>query len=123
MKSTFDPNEKEEKKLANLKEESTKIGVSKEINEAQRRYIVQANALNDTKDYSNALIMYQKAIEVNKISYPNAYFNMALIYAESNQYYQAIFAMKQYLILVPDAEDARKAQDKIYEWELNIVKL
>ena len=94
------------------------IGVSKEINEAQRRYIVQANALNDTKDYSNALIMYQKAIEVNKISYPNAYFNMALIYAESNQYYQAIFAMKQYLILAPDAEDARKAQDKIYEWEI-----
>jgi len=26
--------------------------------------------------------------------------------------------MKKYLILYPDAPDARAAQDKIYEWEL-----
>jgi hypothetical protein len=25
--------------------------------------------------------------------------------------------MKKYLMLVPDAADAREAQDKIYEWE------
>jgi tetratricopeptide (TPR) repeat protein len=123
LKLTFDPNEKEELKLAKLKDEATKTSVTKEITEEQRKYIVQANYFNDAKDYTNALIMYQKAIAVNKVSYPNAYFNMALIYAELNQYYQAKFAMKQYLILAPDAEDARKAQDKIYEWELNIEKI
>jgi len=30
--------------------------------------------------------------------------------------------MKKYLMLVPDAEDARGAQDKIYEWEAWIQK-
>jgi hypothetical protein len=28
--------------------------------------------------------------------------------------------MKKYLMLVPEAEDARAAQDKIYEWEAEI---
>jgi len=28
--------------------------------------------------------------------------------------------MKKYLMLMPDAEDARAAQDKIYEWELKM---
>jgi hypothetical protein len=36
---------------------------------------------------------------------------------ETQQYYQATYAMKQYLILSPDASDSRAAQDKIYEWE------
>lgn len=30
--------------------------------------------------------------------------------------------MKQYLLLEPEAKDARSAQDKIYEWELMIQK-
>jgi hypothetical protein len=45
---------------------------------------------------------------------------MALILAHSGYFYQATYAMKAYLILMPDAEDARKAQDKIYEWEMYI---
>ncbi len=28
--------------------------------------------------------------------------------------------MKNYLILVPDAEDARVAKDNIYEWEAEV---
>lgn len=44
------------------------------------------------------------------------------MYANTGKYYDAVYAMKQYLILSPEAEDARKAQDKIYEWELNIKK-
>jgi hypothetical protein len=30
--------------------------------------------------------------------------------------------MKQYLMLVPDAKDARSAQDRIYEWEIMMEK-
>jgi hypothetical protein len=120
LKSTYDPNEAGDLKLSNFKDEFIKAGKSKEINEEQRKYIVQANASNDAKDYKNALLLYRKALDVDKFSYPDAYFNMALILSQLEHYYQAIYAMKEYLILAPESEDARKAQDKIYEWEINI---
>lgn len=119
LKSDFDPKETEEYKLAELKK--GKLANSKaEISEEQRKYIVQANVANENKDYENSLELFRKANEINPYAYPAAYFNMALIHANLFNYYQAVYAMKQYLIVAPDAEDARKAQDKIYEWELNI---
>lgn len=100
-------------------------GVNNENNtipEEQRRLIVQANYYNNNKDYKNALKIYFQASQVNPFSYPAAYYNMALIAAELKNYSYAILNMKKYLLLMPDAEDARKAQDKIYEWEINIKK-
>lgn len=120
LKSTLDPDEREDIKLSKFKEELIRKGGSKDITEEQRKYIVQANAANDARDYTNSLLLYNKALEVNAYSYPDAYFNIALIYAGLERYYQAIFAMKQYLVLSPESGDSRKAQDKIYEWELNI---
>ena len=92
------------------------------VTEEQRKYIVQANALNEEKKYSEALELYKKAIEIQPTSYPSAYYNMALIAAQIQDYRYAILNMKKYLILVPEAEDARAAQDKIYEWEAEIEK-
>jgi tetratricopeptide (TPR) repeat protein len=89
-----------------------------QITEEQRKYIVQANAFNDQKNYDKALELYESAMEINPFSYPEGYYNMALIAAGSKYFEYAIFNMKKYLILVPDAPDARTAQDKIYEWEL-----
>jgi hypothetical protein len=40
-----------------------------------------------------------------------------LLSAQIHNFNDAILNMKKYLMLVPDAEDARSAQDKIYEWE------
>jgi len=42
---------------------------------------------------------------------------MALLCAQGNRFKSAIDYMKKYLLLVPDAPDARSAQDKVYEWE------
>jgi hypothetical protein len=47
---------------------------------------------------------------------------MALLSEQMKWFNSAIFYMKQYLLLVPDAKDARSAQDKIYEWEMQIKK-
>jgi hypothetical protein len=47
---------------------------------------------------------------------------VALLFAQQNRFKSAINYMKQYLMLVPDAPDARSAQDKIYEWKLMIQK-
>lgn len=87
------------------------------VSEEQRKFIVQANSFNERKDYTRAIDLYNKAVEVDKFAYPAAYLNMALLSAQVQNYEGAIFQMKKYLMLVPDAEDARSAQDKIYEWE------
>ena len=92
------------------------------VSEEQRKYIAQANALTNQKRYKMAEEKYRKVIELDPTSWPPAYFNMALLAAQVNFPGTAIFRMKQYLLLVPDAKDARNAQDKIYEWEMLMEK-
>ena len=91
------------------------------ISEEERRYIVQANAMVQSKNYNKAIELYEKAIAMNPTN-PMSYNNEALILAMVGQYSSAINRMKKYLMLVPEAEDARAAQDKIYEWEAEINK-
>jgi len=93
------------------------LNIRPQVSEAQRRYIVQANAANQRKDYGAAIYLYLEAVELDPVSYPEAYFNMALLSAQLKRYQPAISYMKKYLVLAPDAKDARSAQDKIYEWE------
>ncbi|MBN1140842.1 MAG: tetratricopeptide repeat protein [Deltaproteobacteria bacterium] len=90
------------------------------MSEDQRKSIVQANAFSQQKNYKKAIERYLKAIELDSISYPAAYYNLALLHAQENDFVMAVFYMKHYLLLEPDAKDARSAQDKIYEWELVI---
>jgi tetratricopeptide (TPR) repeat protein len=88
------------------------------ITKKQRKLIVQADALNRQKDYAGAIDLYLKAVELQPASYPGAYFNLALLFAQLQRYNSAISYMKRYLLLVPEAQDSRSAQDRIYEWEL-----
>ncbi len=94
------------------------LAVKPAVSEEQRRFIVQANALAEQKNYGKAIEHYLKAIALDSTSYPAAYFNLALLSAQENKPLEAVFFMKQYLLLEPEAKDARGAQDKIYEWEL-----
>jgi tetratricopeptide (TPR) repeat protein len=87
------------------------------IAEEQRKYFLQANALNENKDYQSAIQYYDKAFAVNPVSYPAGYYNLALISSLAGNYNYAILNMKKYLLLLPNAPDAREAQDKIYGWE------
>ena len=93
------------------------LAIKPTITEEERKYIVQANSTNEKKDYLNAIKLYNKLIELNPIVYPAAYYNLALISALTDNYLYAIVNMKKYLLLVPESEDTRAAQDKIYEWE------
>jgi tetratricopeptide (TPR) repeat protein len=87
------------------------------IPEEQRKYIVQANLFNKKKDYLKAIELYIKVIESDQTSYPAAYTNLALLSEQTGNFDTAIYYMKKYLMLEPDAPDARSSQDKIYEWE------
>jgi tetratricopeptide (TPR) repeat protein len=92
------------------------------VSEEQRKFIVQANLLNQKKEYFDAIRLYNKAIELDLTAYPVAYSNLALLYAQVNFFDYAILCMKKYLLLEPEAADARACQDKIYEWEIMIQK-
>gem|GEM_PF-1247989 len=94
------------------------LTVKPAVSEEQRKLFVQANALAQQKEYGKALAQYDKAIELERTAYPEAYFNMALLAAQEHRPVTAIFYMRHYLLLKPDAKDARSAQDKIYEWEM-----
>lgn len=87
------------------------------MNEEQRKLFVQGNAMNKQLKYDDALIYYDKAFSLNPVSYPEGYYNYALIAALAEKYELAILNMKKYLLLMPNALDAVSARDKIYEWE------
>lgn len=87
------------------------------LTEEQRKYFVQANSLAQNGDYFQAIELYEKGINISPFSYVTAYYNLGLIAAMAESYPYAIFCMKKYLILNPNASDARTSQDKIYEWE------
>ncbi len=98
------------------------LKVKPPVPEEQRRLIVQANLLSQQKDYNGAIDLYNKVLDVNPVTYPAAYSNMALLCAQTGRFRSAISFMEQYLFLAPDAPDARKAQDAIYEWEIMMEK-
>ncbi|MEW5774183.1 MAG: hypothetical protein AB1916_11745 [Thermodesulfobacteriota bacterium] len=91
-----------------------------QVSEAQRKFIVQANSMTQQKEFAKAMALYRKALDVDPLSFPAAYYNMALIASQQGNIYGAILNMRKYLLLVPDAEDARTAQDKIYEWQARV---
>ena len=84
--------------------------------EEARKFRVQAEgAVRDGK-FDEAAELYRKALNIAPW-WPQGYFNRAIVFGESGHYQGAMREMKRYLILVPNAQDARAAQDKIYEWE------
>lgn len=105
-KNTF---EEEAKKYRELK-------IKPELSEEARKFKVQANAAFERKDFETADTRYSEALKLAPW-WPQGHFNRALIQAELGKYRSAIEEMNKYLLLVPDAPDARAAKDKIYIWE------
>jgi len=87
-----------------------------ELPEAARKYMVQANSATTDKKYQEAIALWNK-VQTIAPWYPTSYFNKALLYEYVGNFRSSIENMNKYLELYPDAEDARGAKDKIYEWE------
>ncbi|MCX5721633.1 MAG: tetratricopeptide repeat protein [Nitrospirae bacterium] len=88
-----------------------------ELPEDARRYGVQANTATERKGYDEAITLLSQGLEAAPW-WAEGHFNRALLLANQNRYQEAVTSMKQFLILTPNAPDARASQDKIYEWEL-----
>jgi len=99
-------------------QEYLSLKVRPRITEEQHMYFVQGNAMAEARQGQKAIRLYNKALAINPISYPEGYFNLAVIASLTGKYPFAVCCMKKYLMLMPDAEDERIARDKIYEWEI-----
>lgn len=84
--------------------------------EEARKFKVQAEGAVRDKKFDEAAKLYSKALNIAPW-WPEGHFNRAIVLGENRYYQGAIHEMKRYLALVPNAPDARAAQDKIYEWE------
>lgn len=85
------------------------------IPEEVRRYRVMAEAHIQAKRFDAAVNAYMAGLQIAPW-WPEGHFNAAVIFGVLGLYPEAIAHMNKYLALVPDAPDARRAQDKIYVW-------
>jgi len=86
------------------------------LSEEARKFKVQAEASVREKGFADAADQYGKVLSIAPW-WPDGHFNRALILGELKRFEEAIREMNRYLKLVPEATNARAAQDKIYEWE------
>ncbi len=90
--------------------------VKPEMPESARRFKVQAEDAVREKGFDVAADLYMQALNIAPL-WPEGRFNRALVLGETGDYETAVREMKRYLLLVPNAANARTAQDKIYIWE------
>ena len=83
--------------------------------ETDRHWILAENAFKE-KDVDSAIKHYVSALTVQPM-WPTGWFNLAMIYGELKKYPEAIDCMKHYLELVPNAGDARAANEQMIIWE------
>jgi hypothetical protein len=82
---------------------------------ADRERILAENAIKE-RNLDSAVEHYENGLEAQPM-WPAGWFNLALIYAEQNNYADATDRMKHYLELAPDAPDAKDAREQMIIWE------
>lgn len=105
--------------MARFKEEALRyheMNPKPQLPEEARRFKVQAEEAVEAMRFLDAAEKYRKANEIAPW-WPEGHFNRALVLGEVQNFDSAMVEMKRYLLLKPDAPDARLAQDKIYSWE------
>jgi hypothetical protein len=117
--------EVEAKAAANLEEFKPKAAAWRQLavkpdmpEEAHRHQVLAENAFQ-AKDVAKAIFEYEAALRAYSL-WPEGHYNLAMLAGEIGGrpgYDIAIFHMKSYLELMPDAPDARAAKDSIIVWE------
>jgi len=82
---------------------------------AARERILAENAVQE-KNFASAAQHYRSGL-ASFDTWPEGWFNLALISSELNHYADAADGMKHYLELVPDAPDAKDARTQMIIWE------
>ena len=83
--------------------------------EVRKQNVLAENAVKE-KLLAKAMIHYETGLKLYP-TWPQGWFNSALIAAELGAYADATKYMSAYLELVPDAQDAQSARDQIVIWQ------
>lgn len=92
-----------------------KAAANAALPEEANKYKVQAEGAVRDKAFNDAADLYAEALKIAPW-WNVGHFNRALVLGETGDYELAKREMSYYLQLVPDAPNARAAQDKIYDW-------
>lgn len=101
-------------KAIEFKGMSNKTATIEEI----RKYIVQAEVQAKLYNYEKAIELNFQIIATHSTAYPSAYFNVAILLAETNKLHSAIFNMQKFLLLNPNTKDEEFGKAKIAEWQI-----
>ena len=97
------------------------LPVKPELPEAAREFKVRAESAVAEKRFLDAVEACDRRLQVEP-AWPQGHFNVALVLAALKVYGLAVEEMQRYLALVPDAGNARQAQNRIYEWKAKLEK-
>jgi hypothetical protein len=84
--------------------------------EEARKYAVQGDFAVEKKNLAAAEARYADALKVAPW-WPEGHFKRGRVLADMERYGEAVEEMKKFLLLTPEAKEARDAQDNIYKWE------
>lgn len=88
-----------------------------QLSEEARKFLIQAEFMMEEKQPERAIALYGKALELAPWS-PQARYQLGLALGSVKRYRDATAEMRRYLMLEPDGEHSRDAQDRIYKWEV-----
>jgi tetratricopeptide (TPR) repeat protein len=91
------------------------------VSDDVRQHRLLAEDAMKEKQMDTAIAEYEAGLEIDPL-WPQGHFNAALLYGEQKDYEDAIWHMRAYLELVPDAPDAQAAHDQMTIWEAEISK-
>jgi hypothetical protein len=84
--------------------------------EALVRFQVQAEGAVRDKDFAEAEDYFAQGLQIAPW-WPDGHYNRAVVLAETGDYAPATVEMQRYLLLAPEASNAREAQNMIYDWQ------
>lgn len=115
IKSKNDADEYAANFATSLADHRNKAASNAALPEEANKYKAQAEGAVRDKEFNDAADFYAAALKIAPW-WPVGHFNRALVLGEAGDYDMARREMNYYLQLVPDAPNARAAQDKIYDW-------
>ena len=92
------------------------LAVKPDLPEEVRKQRLLAESYLRDKDFKGSIEHYELGVKAAP-TWPEGWFNLALLYGETGDYSAAAASMKNYLALMPDSPDAPAARDKIVIWE------
>ena len=92
------------------------LATKPELPEEARKQRLLAESYLREKDFKGSIEHYEQGVKACS-TWPEGWFNLALLYGETGEFALAADRMKHYLELMPNSSDAATARDKIVIWE------